>query len=162
MSNHKELEVQPQLTEHGFIIDLLGGVTVELVDLESAGKSAIEYIQGVLASGESPTLIAVNKDDGDSLRNGIPSAPKPQTDEEKADVKKSIDSGTRITVTKDVPTGSIMIYRQPAAQSMSIMSELDQLLVDAGIDMPAAPSATQEVGEYLQSLEDTGFFKDDK
>lgn len=162
MSNHKELAIQPQTTEHGFIIDLLGGVTVELVNLKSAGKSAIDYIHEVLASGENPMMIAVGKDDGDSLRNNIPPAPKPQTDEEKANVKKSIDSGTRITVTKDVPTGSIMIYRKPAAQSMSIMSELDQLFVDAGIDMPAAPSATQEVGEYLQNLEDTGFFKDDK
>lgn len=128
----KEVEIAVTKTAHGFITPLLGGMTVEMVDLTSAGMTAKDYIQKILSEGDNPTTIAVSLNDAQAIKSGVESAPKSMTNDQ-SKAAAAIADGVRITANEAVADNSLMIYRKPALQSMSIMGELDKLFKDAGI-----------------------------
>lgn len=129
----KEVEIEVTKTAHGFITPLIGGMTLEMVDLTSAGMTAKDYIQKILSEGDNPTTIAVSLNDVQAIKSGVESAPKSiANDQSKA--AAAIADGVRITANEAVADNSLMIYRKPAPQSMSVMGELDKLFKDAGIN----------------------------
>lgn len=129
----KEVEIAVTKTAHGFITPLLGGMTVEMVDLTSAGMTAKDYIQKILSEGDNPTTIAVSLNDVQAIKSGVEYAPKSITNDH-AKAAAAIADGVRITANEAVADNSLMIYRKPTPQSMSVMSELDKLFKDAGIN----------------------------
>lgn len=129
----KEVEVAVTKTAHGFITPLIGGMTLEMVDLTSAGMTAKDYIQKILSEGDSPTTIAVSLNAAEAIKSGVESAPKSITNDQ-AKAAAAIADGVRITANEAVADNSLMIYRKPAPQSMSVMGELDKLFKDAGIN----------------------------
>lgn len=128
----KEVEIAVTKTAHGFITPLIGGMTLEMVDLTSASMTAKDYIQKILSEGDSPTTIAVSLNAAEAIRSGVESAPKSITNDQ-AKAAAAIADGVRITANEAVADNSLMIYRKPAPQSMSVMGELDKLFKDAGI-----------------------------
>lgn len=129
----KEVEITATKTAHGFITPLMGGMTLEMVDLTSAGMTAKDYIQKILSEGDNPTTIAVSLNDAEAIKSAVESAPKPIANDQ-AKAAAAIAAGVRITANEAVADNSLMIYRKPAPQSMSIMGELDKLFKDAGIN----------------------------
>ena len=146
------------MTDNAFnhlTVDLPNSVKAEVISLSSIGKTALEYVEQIFKNGDKPVVIAMNKTNGDLFIKDIEHRPKHNPDLDTPAVMDAL-SGTRIAFNDMISDDHIIIYRKPVAQSVSgsILEEMNKLLREAKVN--------QEVGEYLQNLEDTGFFKDDK
>lgn len=127
-------DMTKESAEHGALYKLPNGVTVETVNLATAGVGVIEYITKLLSSGDKPQTIVVSKDNGDLIRHHVPDKPASDTIANKYQNELSALSGTNIHINEAIPNELIMIYRQPPVQSLSIMGEMDKLFAQAGID----------------------------
>lgn len=131
MTDNTEL---PMTATEYLTLNLPNGVQAEVVSLANAGMTALEYIEQIFKEGDKPTAIAMNNTNGKLLMEGIEDMPNKRDAELDTPAVMSALAGTRISFNDMISDDHIVIYRKPVAQSMSIMSELDQLLIAAGIN----------------------------
>lgn len=148
--------VLPITANEYLTLNLPNGIEAQVVSLANAGMTALEYVEQTFKDGDKPTAIAMNNTNGKLLMEGIENKPNKRDAELDTPAVMSALSGTRISFNDMISDDHIVIYRKPVAQSASgsILEEMNKLLREANV--------RQEVNGYLQNLEDTGFFKDDK